>query len=185
MESRDNATIVLGARRARAALPAIRDAAQRELPSEVIPQADRIDRVFGLVELAFSGEEITADTLKVTPRQVNYYKQACRILRLLSEHNTLTPGGALVAKLDVEERYSVAAVLFENSDCGAAWVAWSQVRNLAELNPDDALDFILDSVPTMSTVTARRRAQTLAAWQRELAPFHYAWSGKKGTPPGA
>jgi hypothetical protein len=75
-----------------------------------------------------------------------------------------------------------AAVLFEESDCGSAWITWSRVSNLVELDPESADAFIRAAVPTMSTITASRRAQTLTAWQKELAPFHYTrWRVQIGT----
>ncbi len=160
---------------AKSVLPPVRAAAAASttLDSSEIPQADDLGRLFRLLDLLRDGVEVTPEALEVTPRQVNYYRHAGRILRLLSEENTLTGAGEQVARLPLEQRRMSVAVLFEESDCGSAWINWSRVSTLVELKPESAEDFIRAAVPTLSPVTARRRAQTLTAWQIELAPFHY------------
>jgi hypothetical protein len=159
---------------AKAVLPPVRQvAATTRLTSDQIPQADDLSRVFGLIQLLNQGEAITPQSLDVSLRQVNYYKHAARVLGLLSAENILTSAGRQVARLNDQQRRMSTAVLFEESDCGSAWLRWSNVATLAEVDPDSANSFITHVVPGLSAVTAGRRAQTLAAWQRELAPFHY------------
>ncbi len=167
---------------AKSVLPPVRAFASTRLDTGQIPQADDLTRVFRLLDLLRDGAAVTPEALDVSARQVNYYKHAGRILRLLSEHNTLTGAGEQVARLGEDQRRMSVAVLFEESDCGAAWITWAGVSNLVELDPESADAFIRGAVPTMSTVTASRRAQTLTAWQKELAPFHYTrWRVQIGT----
>ncbi|MGH7298202.1 MAG: DUF7226 domain-containing protein, partial [Polyangiaceae bacterium] len=174
--------ITLTFKTAKSVLPPVREIASKTLDSSQIPQADDVTRLFRLLDLLKDGVEVTAEALEVVPRQVNYYKQAGRILHLLSEDNELTGGGAQVARLGHDERRMSLAVLFEESDCGAAWISWSGAATLAEVNPESAVAFIRAAVPTLSPVTAKRRAQTLTAWQKELAPFHYTrWRVQIGT----
>jgi hypothetical protein len=167
---------------AKSVLPPVREIASKTLDSGQIPQADDMTRLFRLLDLLRDGVEVTAESLEVVPRQVNYYKQAGRILHLLSDDNELTGGGTQVARLGHDERRMSLAVLFEESDCGAAWISWSGAATLVELDPESAVAFIRAAVPALSPVTAKRRAQTLTAWQKELAPFHYTrWRVQIGT----
>lgn len=167
---------------AKSVLPPVREIASKMLDSGQVPQADDMTRLFRLLDLLRDQVEVTAESLEVVPRQVNYYKQAGRILHLLSEDNELTGGGAQVARLGHDERRMSLAVLFEESDCGAAWISWAGAATLVDLDPESAAAFIREAVPTLSPVTAKRRAQTLTAWQKELAPFHYTrWRVQIGT----
>ncbi|HEY5376305.1 MAG TPA: hypothetical protein VIK01_21640 [Polyangiaceae bacterium] len=165
--------IEITAASAKASLPPVRTSASK-LQTDQIPQADDIGRLFLLVELMADNREVTPEALNVSARQVNYYRQAGRILRLLSEENSITAAGLQIARLNARERRISACVLFEQSDFGAAWIAWSNVSTLADLKPTSANEFILSVAPNLSDVTAARRAQTLSAWQKELAEFHYS-----------
>ncbi len=165
--------IIFGFSMAESLLPPVREASSK-LSSGEIPQADDLGRVFRLIDLLNAGAAVTAESLDVTPRQVNYYRQAGRILGLLSEKNTLTTAGEQVARLDGDQRRMSVSVLFEESACCSTWIRWARVSTLAQLDPESANKFLVEAAPSLSHVTANRRAQTLAAWQRELAPFHYA-----------
>jgi hypothetical protein len=52
-------------------------------------------------------------------------------------------------------------------------VKWSKKRNLAEVDPGSAEEF-LKAATTLSNETAHRRAQTLEAWHTVLVPHHYS-----------
>lgn len=167
-------SITLDAKRCRALLEAAKIAALRTLDSRDIPQADDLLRVFKLVELLESNEMLDPDTLDITKRQVDYYRRAAKILGLLTESDELTAAGSHIVRLDAEDRLRTAVVYFESSVCGNAWIEWSEGKTLLDVNPDEAFDFLQESVPGLNAVTAERRAQTLVAWHRLLSGYHYA-----------
>lgn len=155
--------------RSRALATATADALAR-VDSREIPQADDVERVFRIVERIAKGK---GDPTDISPRQISYYRRAAKILGFLTEDESLTPGGHLVSRLDREERLRVAAVRFEGSACGGAWVRWSGGRTLLDVDPSTAVDFLRTSAPGLGKDTCERRAQTLIAWHRALAPHHY------------
>lgn len=153
---------------------AVHGAAVSFLDSRSIPQADRLDRVIRLVELVSQGQEVTAESLDVVHRQVNYYKQASRILRLLDADNRITPAGQqLVALSKIEAQLAVLVVQFETSLCGWRWIEWSQGRSLLDVKAATATEFLSRVAPTLSTSTMSRRSRTLEAWRAELTKAHY------------
>jgi hypothetical protein len=166
--------LVIGAERRRALLEAVDREARANIESIVVPQADDLQRVFRIVEQLCDHREILASDFGITPRQIGYYMHAGRILGLLTESGGVTPAGRLVARLGAEERLRATVVHFESSACGEAWIRWSNGRTLLDVSPDTALDFIVACVPQLSIHTAKRRAQTLMAWYKELIPHHYA-----------
>lgn len=180
VESAGAPRLIIDAARRRRLIRAARSAALRTLDSRDIPQADDIERVFNLVELAAShgtqgthGHAVAA-ALAVVPRQVAYYRRAAGILGLVSPSGEVTPAGRLIARLGPEERLRATVVHFESSPCGDAWIRWSSGRTLLDVDPRVAADFLLASVPGLSASTAARRARTLQAWHRALAGHHYA-----------
>ncbi|GAB4539388.1 MAG: hypothetical protein Tsb0020_53140 [Haliangiales bacterium] len=166
--------LTLGRAEADALLPALRPLEYRRLASAEIPQADTLGKVFALLSYLAEDVEISAATMNITPRQIAYYKQAARILGFLNRENGLTPAGDQVVRLaDQPDEQLIATVAhFEGSRCGRAWIRWSGGDDLADIDPDSAEPFLRAVVPTLNPVTARRRAQTLQAWHRELIPFH-------------
>jgi hypothetical protein len=151
-----------------------RDAAVQVLDSGEIPQADDLDRALLLVTLLGRNRSVTPKSLDVVERQVNYYKQACRILRLLDDDNQLTSVGEQVLALaDRETRLSALAVQFETSRCGWRWVQWSKGKSLLDVKPTTAEAFLVSSAPVLSASTAKRRARTLETWCGVLQPQHF------------
>jgi len=166
--------LVIDAKRRRTLLDVADAAALKSIDSNDIPQADHLDRVFRIVELMAQRIAIDAETLDITPRQVNYYKRATKILGFLTEAGELTASGRLIARLDEAERLKATVVHFESSACGDAWIRWSGGRTLLDVEPCTAFNFLQDSVPNLNEETAARRAGTLQAWYRTLQPHHYA-----------
>ncbi len=173
--------VAIDSARSRSLASAAEEAARATLGSLAIPQADDLERVLRALEHVVAGAGGPAD---ITSRQASYYRRAAKLLGLLTEADEPTPAGRLIARLPAEHRLRAAAVLFEASACGDAWIRWSGGRTLLDVSPATAADFIRASVPGLSKDTADRRAQTLASWHRALAGQHYARarSGPDGAP---
>ncbi|WP_437682021.1 hypothetical protein [Sorangium sp. So ce131] len=165
----------IDAKRRRALIGATEEAALRALDSRDIPQADVLSRIFDIVDRIARGEEVNAHAMEITQRQVVYYRQATRILGLLTESDELTAAGRLIARLrDEKDRLRATVVYFESSVCGDAWIRWSRGNTLLDVDPETAPEFLRASVPGLNGQTRGRRAQTLIAWHRELVEYHYA-----------
>jgi hypothetical protein len=144
----------------------------QRLGTDLIPQADDLARAFRVVELTASHREVTPDSLDVVSRQVSYYKHACRVLGYLNEENALTLAGKQLVGLEAQDRIRTTVVQFERSECGYAWIKWSDGRTLRDVRADSAQDFLTQR-SELSESTVRRRAQTLRAWHHTLVPLHY------------
>ncbi len=166
--------LVIDTRRGKALLEAAGPASLRTIDSADVPQADDINRVFDIVEKIARHEEVSAEAIRITKRQVNYYRRAAKILGLVTESDELTAAGRLIARLGGDARLKTTLVYFESSICGDAWIRWSGGKNLLDVKPETAIDFLLACVPGLSEETARRRAVTLSAWYRILIEYHYA-----------
>lgn len=169
--------IVLSPEDAALRIDSVSEAARGTLGTDQVPQADDIHRVLKLVQLAVAHAEISGESLEITPRQVNYYKQAARLLGFLDEQNTPTAVAYRLASRATDERLLLTAVQFEGSRCGWAWVQWSQATSLRDVDPSTAETFLISVAPDLSESTARRRAKTLRSWWAALTPYHYThWS---------
>lgn len=145
------------------------------ISSSLVPQANDLSKVFKVVELKSKGEFITPNSIDLTTdRQVAYYLHAARSLGLLSKNNSINSVGYQFVELDEKQKMNIAAIRFESSDCGWAWLKWSNKSTLAELDPDSATDFLIEQCPSLSKDTAERRAKTLKKWQKDLAEFRFS-----------
>lgn len=164
--------------RAASLLPRIAPFEYHRLSSADIPQADTLGRVFEIVGHIADDRELTLSLLNVTRRQINYYKQAARILGLLTKEGGLTPAGYNIAKFHGDPTQQLIDTVrhFESSKCGRAWIRWSKAQTLADVSEESALAFLREVAPTLSEDTARRRSKTLETWRHELLPHHYAVS---------
>ena len=79
--------------------------------------------------------------------------------------------GYQFSRLSKVDQMNIAAIRFESSDCGWAWLKWAGKSTLEELEPDSAQDFLLEMCPSLSSDTAIRRSKTLKKWQIELAIY--------------
>jgi hypothetical protein len=168
--------LIFDAPRRKSMLDAAHAVVSEKIDSNDVPQANLLDRVFRIVDMCVNGEEISAETLKVKKRQVDYYRRATKILGFMSESNKLTSAGRQLSRLQLEERLRATVVHFESSICGEAWIRWAKKRTLLEIEPETARDFIEQCVAGLSSATAERRAQSLISWHAELIPYHYAKS---------
>ncbi|HGT0430364.1 TPA: DUF6575 domain-containing protein [Yersinia enterocolitica] len=142
-----------------------------------VPQANDIDKIFFIVDLTWNQEIINHEVLKVEPRHVSYYKHAARILDFIKSDGSLTSLGQKIALTsNKENRMSIAAKAFEESDCGWAWINWSDVTEIKDVNPDLAVEFLTERCPSLTGTTVKRRADTLSSWYNKLVPYYISYS---------
>lgn len=133
-----------------------------------IPQADRLERVIDRVRAAVVGEPFAAGG----PRDEAYYRRAAVLLGWLSVDGAPTDAGARVASLTGTDAMVRAAVDFESSTIGRAWLAFSAAERLEDLDPSSAGRF-LERATTLAAPTAARRAVSLRQWlERSQSALH-------------
>jgi hypothetical protein len=137
---------------------------QHIISSDLIPQANEIDRIITYVKNKSKGQPFTSETENITTRQIDYYKSASDMLGL-SNRGTLTPIGWRLSELENEiEIYKILLDRFETSECGWAWLKYAGVRSVLELDPYSAEDFLRRYSTGLSESTIVRRASTLRKW---------------------
>lgn len=137
-----------------------------------VPQANLIEQVFKIVELKWQDKHLDIVSTGLDVRHIMYYVHAAKILGFLSENGAITALGQQLAESEPERRYRIAARSFEASHCGWAWIKWSQVTNLSELDPATAEQFLLERCLSLSDKTKKRRASTLRQWCEALKPSY-------------
>lgn len=137
-----------------------------------VPQGNDIEKVFLYVDLKWRNEPITAETLSVKQRLVDYYKHAALILGFVEYNGELTPQGQRVALSDVTTKYRIARNAFEASECAWAWMNHCDITNLADIDPKTAEEFLTQCCPSLTGDTIPRRANTLVSWCRQLKDNH-------------
>lgn len=143
--------------------------AARYIDSTEIPQADRLDRVFALVEHVVDRGVLPApEQLEIVPRQLAYYRRAAEILGYL-RRSIPTPAAVHVARVAPDARLRHALQRFEASDVGGAWIAWAGCSRLCEVEPSTAESFLAEASIGLSPSTITRRAKTLRAWYEAFA----------------
>ncbi|WP_445775359.1 DUF6575 domain-containing protein [Shewanella sp.] len=139
------------------------------LDSTMVPQADNLDRIKKYLELTSNNKLVTADSLEVDPRQVSYYRDACRLLSLIHSYGKITPIGLKALNAETEiEFLEVIQRQFEETECGYIWMLDQGVSSMLEINEDTAADFLIDKCNGLSDSTSKRRAQTLKAWVKKF-----------------
>ncbi|MRG95727.1 AAA family ATPase [Polyangium spumosum] len=150
------------------------------LSSEIIPQADRLDIVLRV--LAFIEREGRRPTpaeidVEFTERYVGYCCQAATLLKFLDTSYKITDKGKLLLTLEDDLQLLRVICAFEESEAGRAWLRWAGVKELNDLDPESASDF-LHACADFADSTIDRRAQTLCAWAREFLELR---GKRKGT----
>ncbi|QNR12241.1 hypothetical protein MUY32_16135 [Enterobacter roggenkampii] len=133
-----------------------------------IPQADILEKVFKVVEVKWSGEPCSFENTGLQERHVYYYLHAARVLGLLNANSHVTATGQKLVQSEQDNQYKIAARCFEVSHIGWAWINWSGVDNLSQIDPDTAEAFLLEQCRSLSRDTIVRRARTLRHWGKEL-----------------
>lgn len=143
---------------------------QRYFSSELVPQADDIHRVIKLVGSVGNNELFNEESEGITPRQINYYKHAARLLGLVKTNGfVLQPlGWKVFYAQNPKEQISLLAEAFENSDCGWAWMKYCGVERITEIDESTAADFLIEKANGLAVDTAKRRSKTLFSWVKEF-----------------
>ncbi|MDZ7867781.1 MAG: DUF6575 domain-containing protein [Rheinheimera sp.] len=144
------------------------------ISSALVPQANDIEKVIDVVEKRAQGEILHYENIHElsSERQVRYYTDAAYCLGLMKKNLSVTPAGYFLAsRTDKTEKYQVLADRFESSEFGWAWMKYSKVNSMWDLDPNSAREFLLACVPCLSADTARRRATTLAKWLLILSKY--------------
>lgn len=155
------------------ALNSLNEFNQMVVTSDNVPQADDISRVIFYVHCKSMGEPFNSETEHITPRQISYYETAARILGFATKSGVLTPVGHRLAEAYGNEvdSYKIIIDRFETSICGWAWMKYSEVKSVCEIDSSTAADFLLECSKGLSEQTARRRATTLKNWIEKFKQF--------------
>ena len=141
------------------------------IDSRKVPQANNLDRVIDIVKLRLKGDLLTIENVKglSSKRQISYYTHAAWCLGLLNKNLTIAaPGRILCTKSNKVAEYEYLAERFESSDFGWAWMKWARVRDMGELDPSTAEDFVKECVKGLNDATAARRSTSLTSWLKIL-----------------
>ena len=144
-----------------------------------VPQANSLDRVISIVKHRAEGGELEHKFIDgiSSPRQVQYHAHAARCLGLLNSDYTLTTAGrVLVQKCSTEAQYEFLADRVESSDFGWAWMQWSGVKSIADLDPNSSGEFVLKCVKGLNGSSIKRRASSLSAWVKLLKQYRRDYS---------
>ena len=136
------------------------------IDSLLVPQAN-IDRIIDIVGRIINSEDITFESIEglSSKRQVEYHLIAAYCLGLLNKNDTVTAAGRLLQNRETkEDKYKFLSDRFEASELGWAWVKWSKVDNIYEIDESTAGEFIKECVRGLSDRTSKRRASTIASW---------------------
>jgi hypothetical protein len=137
------------------------------IDSTKVPQANSLDRVIDIVKHRVDGGLLKHELINGigSKRQVAYHVHAARCLGLLNSNNTITsPGRLLALKSSKKAQYQFLADRVESSDFGWAWMKWSGVSNITELDPRSAKKFIHECVKGLRRTSIDRRASSLTNW---------------------
>lgn len=115
------------------------------------------------------------EDVKLSDRHALYYTDAAKILGFISESGSVTSIGQQLVLSSNDKKLSITAQCFENSRCGWAWVKWSNVDNITQINPDSANKFLDECALTLSEATKYRRARTLRTWCKALKTSYRVW----------
>ena len=147
------------------------------VPSEIIPQADSLDRIIEIVEVVRSGVPVTPTTISLSDRHIAYHLTAARVLLLVSEGRELLPAGATLVCLPTARRFDHLAIQFEVSVVGRAWLAWAKAAGLKDLDETTAEEF-LKARSRLGPSVVVRRARTLRRWAKDLRPWQAPAAGR-------
>ncbi|HBC3486402.1 TPA: hypothetical protein KDY96_003252 [Vibrio parahaemolyticus] len=144
------------------------------IDSGKVPQANDLDRVIEIVCRIVGGEKIRHENIDglSSQRQVQYHTDAAYCLGLLNKNLSVTSAARFLAAVENKEiQYKFLADRFESSEFGWAWMKWSQVNRMSELDEGTARDFISECVKGLNETTSKRRASTLATWLVKLKGY--------------
>ena len=137
--------------------------------SELVPQANSLERINHLLDYIKRDTPLNKESVGLSDRQVRYYVHASKILGLIDEDVHLTTLGRLVLLSDGDEKKRALKLAIEKSEFGKAWIAWSGMSTIEEIDPETAAEFLRQRSPDLSSrVTLSRRASTIRRWLKTL-----------------
>lgn len=143
----------------------------RKLKTGEVPQANEPDRIFALVDCIAKNQAVTAESLGVVERQVQYYKAAARILELVTPAPVqLTRTGWLLHVATGDDKYRRFRATFESTPCGQTWIEWAKGTKLSDVPLGSAVEFLTER-SELSGDTISRRASTLDGWLKLLRSY--------------
>ena len=144
-----------------------------------VPQADDLDKVFGVVDAVAAGHRTAldvADELEMVGRQGFYYVAAAEQLGLVerNEHElSLTPVGEQYTKVDDARKHNLRRQIVMESPFFRHAAACLEIerpvfKQHAHLFTD--MKFVADTIEELGFAepTALRRAATVKAWMKSL-----------------
>ncbi|MFT7680656.1 MAG: hypothetical protein ACI935_000087 [Moritella dasanensis] len=150
-----------------AALGVLNKSCTTFIDSLLVPQASDIDRIIEIVGRIINSEDINFENIEglSSKRQVEYHLTAAYCLGLLNKNDTVTAAGQLMHHRETrEDKYKFLSDRFEASELGWAWVKWSKVDSIYEIDESTAGEFINECVRGLGSRTSKRRASTIATW---------------------
>jgi len=145
-----------------------------------VPQADSPSRILELLRAYADGEatvDAMANRLRITPRQVHYYKEAAAVLGLLRRSHSkwfLTPDARHILLNDENAaRVLLAETILETPIVQMAVSKTRRIRK--EPKRREVLTQLLERCTMLGAATCHRRAQTLMAWIK--------WANQNGAAP--
>lgn len=138
------------------------------IPTRLIPQGNRLQYVIEYVTV-INNEKNPEQTMNLSARTIQYYKNSCLSLELIDNYDKLTEKGIQLCSSD--DKYSTLCVLFESSPCGVSWLEWDGASDITKLDTKKAFDFLKENTILRGT-TLERRADTLQSWVNQLKIYH-------------
>jgi len=136
-----------------------------------VPQADSPSRILELLRAYADGEATVcalANRLRITPRQVHYYKEAAAVLGLLARSQnkwSLTPDATHILLSNKNAaRVLLAETILQTPIVQMAVSKTRRIQN--EARRREVIAQFLGKCTMLGAATCRRRAQTLMAWIR-------------------
>lgn len=144
-----------------------------------VPQADDLDKVFGVVELVHTGQNTSvdiADALDMVVRQGFYYASAAVQMGLIENNEgiyTLTHEGEAYIKASAEDKHKlrIKAVFRTPVMQHLAGVLEIKRPSKSHLHLFEDDKFVSDNIEELGYApeTASRRATTIRAWMKACA----------------
>lgn len=145
----------------------LHDSTTTFIDSTLVPQASNIDRIIDIVCRKVEGEVIKHENVEglTSNRQIIYYINAAYCLGLLNKNKLVTAAGRLLHHRKTKDsQYLFLANRFESSDLAWAWMKWSKVDSIYDIDENTAEKFIKDCVKGLNSETSARRSSTITTW---------------------
>lgn len=149
------------------ALQRLNESSTTFIDSSLVPQASDLDRIIDMVCRKVNSEDLNHENIEgvSSSRQVEYHITAARCLGLLNKNSSVTSAGRLLHhKQTKEARYLFLSDRFESSDIGWAWMKWSNVNSIFDIDESTSKEFINSCVKGLNSTTKKRRSSTISTW---------------------